>query len=64
MVAIECRITDRPRFGDAKVLNRFLNDYPECAAGLLVHGGNEIARLGKRVIALPWTCLGETTADE
>lgn len=66
LVAFECKLSARARFEDAKTLNVFLDDYPECAAGVLVYTGNEIVRLGKRVIALPWTALasnGEETSE-
>ncbi len=58
LVAFECKLSSRARFEDAKSLNAFLDDYPECSAGVLVYTGNEIVRLGKRVIALPWSVLG------
>jgi len=57
VVAFECKLSARARFEDAKSLNIFLDDYPECTAGVLVYTGNEIVRRGKRVIALPWTVL-------
>ena len=57
LVAFECKLSARARFEDARSLNTFLDDYPECIAGVLVYTGNEIVRLGKRVIALPWTVL-------
>jgi len=55
LVAFECKLSARARFEDAKTLNAFLDDYSECTAGVLVYTGNEIVRLGKRIIALPWT---------
>ena len=57
LLAIECKLSNRPRFEDARSLSLFLNDYPECAIGVVVHTGNEIVRLGERIIALPWTTL-------
>jgi len=57
LIAFECKLSARARFEDARSLNTFLDDYPECIAGVLVYTGNEIVRLGKRVIALPWTVL-------
>lgn len=61
LVAFECKLSDRPKFEDARFLNLFLSDYPECACGVVVHTGSNIARLGERVIALPWTTLGVGT---
>jgi len=61
LVAFECKLSPRPRFEDAETLHLFLNDYPECACGVVVHTGTEIVRLGERIIALPWTTLGGDT---
>jgi len=58
LIAFECKLSPRPRFEDAKTLHLFLNDYPECTCGAVIHTGTEIARLGERIIALPWTTLG------
>jgi uncharacterized protein len=57
LVAIECKLTERPRYQDAQVLTRFLSDYPECACGVIVHAGQEVVQLGERIVALPWTSL-------
>ncbi len=57
LAAFECKLSNRPRYDDVKSLNLFLNDYPECACGVLVYTGTEIVRLGERIIALPWTLL-------
>jgi predicted AAA+ superfamily ATPase len=61
LVAFECKLSDRPRFEDARSLHLFLSDYPECACGVVVHTGSDIVRLGEQVIALPWTTLGVGT---
>ena len=58
LVAFECKLSPRPRFEDAKTLRLFLNDYPECTCGVVVHTGTGTVRLGERIIALPWTTLG------
>lgn len=57
LVAFECKLSERPRFEDAKTLTQFLGDYPECSAGVVVHAGSEMMRLGERIVALPWTAL-------
>jgi predicted AAA+ superfamily ATPase len=49
LVAFECKLSDRPKFEDAKTLHLFLSDYPECACGVVVHTGIEIVRLGERI---------------
>jgi uncharacterized protein len=55
LVALECKFSDRPRYRDVKSLQRFLEEYPECACGVLVHAGREIKQLGDRIVAVPWT---------
>jgi uncharacterized protein len=57
LVGFECKLTARPGFEDAKTLTLFLKEYPECAAGVVVHTGSEVVRLGRRIVALPWTLL-------
>ena len=38
-------------------LQEFLREYPQASGGLLLHGGREIQRLDKNILAIPWTIL-------
>lgn len=57
LLAIEVKRTQRPGYGDCTGLTRFLAEYPQASGGLLLHSGNEIRRLGEKIIALPWTTV-------
>lgn len=57
LLAIEVKRTMRVGYGDTASLRAFLDEYPEAAGGLLLHGGREIRRLGEKIVALPWTVL-------
>lgn len=49
------KATTSPSAGDASGLRAFLTQYPDIAiGGLLVHGGDDIVRLAKDVVAVPW----------
>jgi len=58
LVAVEVKLSNKPKFADAEILRVFLNDYPEAVAGLLVHTGKEIKRLHEKIVAVPWVLLG------
>lgn len=57
LLAIEVKRTTQPSYGDTAGLRAFLADYPKASGGLLVHGGGEIRRLDKNIVAVPWTAL-------
>jgi predicted AAA+ superfamily ATPase len=57
LVAVEVKLTDTPRYGDAENLRLFMEEYPETTAGLLVHAGGEVKHLGEKILAVPWTAL-------
>jgi hypothetical protein len=57
LLAVEVKLTRRPRYGDAEGLRLFLREYPEASCGLLVHAGGEVRRLDERIAAVPWTWL-------
>lgn len=57
LVAVEVKLTDAPRYGDAENLRLFLEEYPETVAALLVHAGHEVKPLGEKIVAVPWTVL-------
>jgi len=65
LLAFEVKLTSRPKYADTGTLKLFLEEYPETAAGILVHGGEEIRLMQDRIIALPWhyfTLSPDTTA--
>ena len=57
LVAVEVKLTDAPRFGDAENLRLFMEEYPETTAALLIHAGHEVKYLGEKIVAVPWTAL-------
>lgn len=61
LLAFEVKLTETPRYSDAKELERFLAAYPHCRAGVLLHRGSQVPPLGERVVALSWSLL-ETSA--
>lgn len=54
LVAFETKLAATPRYRDARGLVAFLAEYPGCSAGILVHCGEEVLRLGERIVAVPW----------
>jgi len=55
LIGIEVKASAGAAVRDAENL-RFLRELvPECAAGLVVHGGGEVVTLGKDIHAVPWT---------
>jgi hypothetical protein len=57
IVAVEVKLTDSPNYADCEGLEVFLNEHPEASAGVLVHTGRKVTRMGTKIIALPWTML-------
>ena len=57
LLAIEVKRTANPGYGDTAGLRAFQADYPQVSAGLLLHGGRELRRLGDKIIAVPWTMI-------
>lgn len=56
-IAVEVKLTASPSYADCEGLEAFLKDHPETSAGVLVHTGRKVARMGTKIIALPWTML-------
>lgn len=56
-LAVEVKQTRNPSFHDTVGLQKFLAQNPGASGGLLVHSGRHIMRLGKNILALPWTVL-------
>jgi len=57
LLALEVKLSDKPKYSDIENLKLFLHEYPETAAGILIHTGNEIKVMHKKIIAIPWTLL-------
>ena len=57
VMAVEVKATDNPGYRDIAGLQTFLEWHPDATAGLLLHGGNSIRRLDKKILAVPWTML-------
>jgi len=57
LVAMEVKLTENIRYADCEGLRLFLEEYPETVCGVLLYTGNEVKRLDKRIVALPWTLL-------
>jgi hypothetical protein len=52
-LALELKAAARWRERDLKGLKAFLKATPHCKAGILCHGGEQTARLGPKLWALP-----------
>ena len=57
VMAVEVKTTSNPGYRDISGLQAFLEGHPESSAGLLVHSGTQIRRLGEKILAVPWTVL-------
>jgi uncharacterized protein len=57
LLAIDVKRTADPGYGDAAGLRLFLSEYPQAAAGLLLHTGRQLHRLDEKIIAAPWTMI-------
>ena len=64
LVAFECKLSANPKHDDARSLNAFLADYPNCTAGVLVHTGDAIKLMGQHIVALPWTTLAGSAPSQ
>jgi len=57
LLGIEIKLASRVSFRDGNNLHFFLKEYPEAAGGLILYNGKEIRRLGKKILAAPWTMI-------
>lgn len=57
LLGIKVKRTPQPNYGDTAGLRAFLADHPKASGGLLLHGGRDIRRLDKNIVAMPWTML-------
>jgi predicted AAA+ superfamily ATPase len=55
LLPVEIKAARRVMPRDARNLEIFLDEYPDLAdGGLLLHGGDEIFPITRRVLAAPW----------
>jgi hypothetical protein len=54
---VEAKLGPRAHYSDVKGLEVFAKEYPEARAGVLLYCGEEVIRLGERIVALPWSLL-------
>lgn len=57
LLAVEVKLTSKPKFSDVETLRLFLDEYPETSACLLVHAGDEIKIMHEKIVAIPWFLL-------
>lgn len=57
LIAVEVKMTSKPKFSDARSLRLFLAEHPEANAAFLVHTGAEIVYLDEKIVALPWQVI-------
>jgi uncharacterized protein len=57
VAAIEVKMTDNPGYRHADGLRKFIQEYPDAAAGVLLHSGPNIVRLDEKIVAVPWTAV-------
>lgn len=61
LLAIECKPTERPGYGDIRNLLRFLEEHPQAVREVLLHAGRSAQTLHRKVVALPWWWLSSST---
>jgi uncharacterized protein len=55
VIPVEVKTTRHPTTRDAASVSAFLDQYaPDAAGGLLLHAGDEVSWIAKRVLAAPW----------
>lgn len=57
ILGIEVKRASKIGYGDISGLQTFLDEHPEAAGGLMVYAGDEVRRMGKKILAVPWTFL-------
>jgi predicted AAA+ superfamily ATPase len=57
VLPIEVKLNGKPTPADAANLLAFLDEHPQAAGGVVVHGGDELFRLHSKVVAVPWWWL-------
>jgi hypothetical protein len=54
---MEVKLSQTARYDDVRGLERLLESHPTCRSGLLVYAGNEIVRLGEKIVAVLGTAI-------
>lgn len=57
ILPIEVKLTSKPGFDDARHVRFFMEHYQNAAAGLVITCGQEVRRLGSKIMAVPWSML-------
>jgi predicted AAA+ superfamily ATPase len=57
LLAVEAKLSSKPRFSDIETLRLFMDEYPESSAGILIYTGDKIRIMDERIVALPWFLL-------
>lgn len=55
VIPVEVKLTKQPSYKDTEGIRYFLGEYPEAQVGVIVHTGNEVKYLSRKVLAIPWT---------
>jgi predicted AAA+ superfamily ATPase len=54
LLAFEVKLAASVGYSDTAGLRAFMDEYPECVAGIVVHAGSDVRVLGERIVSLPW----------
>jgi len=57
LVVAEVKMATTARYTDVEGLRRFLREYPQTKAGLLIYTGREVRRLDEQIVAVPWQMI-------
>jgi uncharacterized protein len=57
ILPIEVKLTSKPGFDDARHVRLFMEHYQNAVAGLVITCGQEVVRLGSKIMAVPWSML-------
>jgi predicted AAA+ superfamily ATPase len=57
VLAVEVKRTRKLSFRDISGLQTFLEQTPEAVGGLVVYSGDEIRRMRRNILAVPWTMI-------
>jgi len=64
LLAVEVKLSNKPKFSDTETLRLFMDEYPETSACILVHAGDEVKVMHEKIVAIPWFLLGGYLAGE
>ncbi|MCK4417541.1 MAG: DUF4143 domain-containing protein, partial [Candidatus Latescibacteria bacterium] len=58
LLAVEVKLSSKPKFSDVGNLRLFMEEYPETSACILVYAGDEVKMMHEKIVAIPWFLLG------